>query len=179
MKVGTMLMVLFLVLVGLLAGSWVFGFKVINERRAALQVEIGEKQKALLDLQQATAGIADLGTKISDLQKAIAFFESKLPQEKDVDSVLNQVSEMASANSLQSRTFKTLKVDRTAAYCELPIQMDLSGDFDGFYTFLQQLERLERITRLTHMTLQKVADKEGHMQAQLTLSVFFEPDGGK
>ena len=31
------------------------------------------------------------------------------------------------------------------SYCELPIQMSLSGDFNGFYSFLLQLEKLPRI----------------------------------
>jgi len=56
--------------------------------------------------------------------------------------------------------------------------MNLSGDFNGYYSFLLQLEKLPRITRVTQMNLQKISDRDGEMQAQMTLSIFFEPDTG-
>jgi hypothetical protein len=56
--------------------------------------------------------------------------------------------------------------------------MSLSGDFNGFYAFLLQLEKLARITRVTQMQLQKIDEHDGQMQAQMTLSIYFEPDNG-
>jgi hypothetical protein len=56
--------------------------------------------------------------------------------------------------------------------------LSLSGDFNGYYAFLLQLEKLPRITRVTQMKLEKINDRDGEMQAQLTLSIFFEPDTG-
>jgi hypothetical protein len=40
-----------------------------------------------------------------------------------------------------------------------------------------QLEKLPRITRIGQMNLQKINGHDGEMQAQLTVSIFFEPDG--
>ena len=85
---------------------------------------------------------------------------------------------MAEANSLQTKTIKTLKTERGPNYSEQPIDMSLAGDFNGFYSFLLQLEKLQRITRVTSMNLQKISDRDGEMQAQMTLSIFFEPDSG-
>ena len=56
--------------------------------------------------------------------------------------------------------------------------MTLSGDFHGFYAFLLQLEKLSRITRVSQLKLDKITTKEGEMQAQMTMSIFFESDGG-
>ena len=39
-------------------------------------------------------------------------------------------------------------------------------------------ENMPRITRVTHMNLSKIAERDGAMQAKLTLSIFFEPDTG-
>ena len=83
---------------------------------------------------------------------------------------------MADANSLQSKTVKSLKTERGQNYSEQSIQMSLSGDFNGFYSFLLQLEKLPRITRVTNMNLQKINDRDGEMQASMTMSIFFEPD---
>lgn len=138
---------------------------------------IEERRRALADLDKSTAGINDINHKIKDLQEAVRFFESKLPKEKEVETVLEQVWKMAEANSLQAKTIRTGKTERTANYSLQQIDMDLSGDFNGFYLFMQQLERLPRLTRVEGMSLEKMSDHDGEMQAKLTLSIFFEPTG--
>jgi len=142
---------------------------------AELTQEIEDRQRALADLEKSTEGIDDINRKIKELQDAVAFFESKLPQEKEVETVLAQVWKMAEANALQAKTIRTGKTERTTNYSEQSIEMNLSGDFTGFYLFMQQLEKLPRLTRVTDMMLTKISDHDGQMQASLTLSVFFEP----
>jgi type IV pilus assembly protein PilO len=176
MRFGFRELLFVIAMLGLLASSYLLIFQKATARRQALQADIEQKQRALANLRQATAGIEDMNGKIDELQKAIAFFESKLPQEKEVDKVLKEVWQMAEANSLQTRTVKTLKAERASGYSEQPIQMSLSGDFSGFYSFLLQLEKLPRITRVTGMDLKKIDEKDGAMSANVTLSIFFEPD---
>jgi len=163
------------VMLAVLVCAYTFVFKKTNEKRQALVADIESKQKVLNNLSQATAGIDDLNRKTQELEKAIKFFQSKLPQEREVDKILQDVWQMAAANSLESKTVKMQKTEKTANYSEQPIQMSLSGDFNGFYSFLLQLEKLPRITRVTQMKLEKISDREGAMQAQLTLSIFFDP----
>lgn len=178
MKLGIRELLFFVVLIGLLGCAYFFFFNKVNLRRQELQSDIQKKQQDLANVRQATAGIDDLNRKIAELQQAIVFFESKLPQEKEIDKILKEVWQMAEANSLQTKSIKTLKSERSAHYSEQPISVGLSGDFNGFYAFLLQLEKLPRITRLTQMNLTKINDRDGEMQAQLTLSIFFEPDTG-
>ena len=175
MKFGVRELTLLCALMGILALAF-SDFRKRDTERRDLEADTSKIRTELVSLKTATAGIEDLGRKIDDLQKAIDFFESKLPQEKEMDKILTEVSQMADANALQTRTVKTLKSERTSHYSEQPIQMSLSGDFNGFYAFLLQLEKLARITRVTHMNLQKIDEHDGQMQAQMTLSIFFEPE---
>ena len=176
MKLGFRELLFVCVIVGLLACTYQFIFKPSAARRAELSTEIERKETALANLRQATAGVDDLNKMISDLEQAIKFFDSKLPQEREVDKVLKEVWQLAEANTLQTKTIKTMKAEPNASYNELPIQLSLSGNFYGYYAFLQQLEKLPRITRVTTMNLTKINDRDGDMQAQMTLSIFFEPE---
>ena len=178
MKFGVreLLFVCVLLGIGFLAFS---DFRKRDAERRDLEGDTSKIRAELVQLKEATAGIEDLGRKIDDLQKAIDFFESKLPAEKEMDKILAEVSQMADANALQTRTVRTLKSERTANYSEQPIQMAISGDFNGFYSFLLQLEKLARITRVTQMNLQRIDEHDGQMQAQMTLSIFFEPETGR
>ncbi|MGH7214944.1 MAG: type 4a pilus biogenesis protein PilO [Tepidisphaeraceae bacterium] len=175
MKFGMRELLFVTALLGLLACSYFFVFSKANAKRAQLGEEVKAKRAALTNLNHATAGIEDLNRKIAELQQAIEFFESKLPQEKEIDKILKEVWQMAEANSLQTKTVRTLRAERGSNYSEQPIQMSLSGDFNGYYLFLQQLEKLSRITRVTNMKLEKINGRDGEMQAQMTLSIFFEP----
>ena len=177
MKFGIREIIFVALMVALLAGTYLFVFSKTNAKREALLKDISTKEKMLNDLRVATSGIDDMNAKIDELSKAIEFFSQKLPKEKDVGDMLPQFWDMAKTNSLQSKTVKPDKPEVGPNYSELPIQMSLSGDFNGFYSFLLQLEKLPRITKITDMHLNKIQDHDGEMQATMTLSIFFEPDG--
>jgi type IV pilus assembly protein PilO len=178
MRFGIRELVFVSLMIGLLVSTWVFVFRKANTRRQQKLAEIEAWDKQLNNLRRASSGIDDMSHKIAELQRAIDFFASKLPQAKEMDKVLTEVSQMADANSLQSKTVKSLKTERGRSYSEQSIQMNLSGDFNGFYSFLLQLEKLPRITRVTNMKLEKISDRDGEMTAQITMSIFFEPDTG-
>jgi Tfp pilus assembly protein PilO len=177
MKFGVRELLFFALMVGLVVASS-FVLQKSRTKTDTLRADSLNKRRELTALNESTTGIVDWGQKFAELKRAISFFESKLPQEKEIDKILKDVSQRAEENSLQTRTVRTLRTDRGSAYSEQPIEMTLAGDFNGFYVFLQQLENMPRITRVTHMNLTKMIEKDGSMQAKLTLSIFFEPDAG-
>ncbi|HEY7115568.1 MAG TPA: type 4a pilus biogenesis protein PilO [Tepidisphaeraceae bacterium] len=177
MQFGIRELLFFALMIGLVVAS-VFALQKRRTQTDALRADTQQKRKQLVDLKQSTSGNEDWNQKFAELKQAISFFESKLPQEREIDKILKEVWQMAEANSLQTRTVKTLRSERGASYSEQPIEMSLAGDFNGFYVFLQQLENMPRITRVTNMSLTKMADRDGAMQAKMTLSIFFEPDAG-
>jgi type IV pilus assembly protein PilO len=176
MRFGARELVFLAVMLGLLASAYFLVFTKANAKRQALQLEIQKKQATLTDLESSTSGVGDVQAKIDELQKAITFFESKLPQEREIDKILKELWQIADANALQTKTIKTLRSVKTNNFSEQPIEMSLSGDFYGFYTFLQQLEKLPRLTRVMQMNLQKISSRDGEMEAHMTVSIFFEPD---
>jgi Tfp pilus assembly protein PilO len=178
MRFGIRELIFVSLMIGLVVSTWVFVFRKASARRLQKLSEIEAWDKQLNNLRTASSGIDDMGRKITELQKAIDFFASKLPAAKEMDKVLTEVSQMADANSLQSKTVKSLKTERGRNYSEQSIQMNLTGDFNGFYSFLLQLEKLPRITKVTNMKLEKMSERDGEMTATLTMSIFFEPDTG-
>jgi type IV pilus assembly protein PilO len=178
MKRGIREPIFAVMMVALLIGTFVMYFRPRDQWRQRQLADVRAMDNTLTNLRVATAGINDLKPKIDEIEHAIHFFESKLPQEREMDTILKEVWQMAQSDDLQTRSVKTLKAEKAAGYSELPIEMSLSGDFGGFYSFLLQLETLPRITRITQMKLDKIADRDGQMQVTMTLSIFFEPDGG-
>jgi type IV pilus assembly protein PilO len=177
MKLGIREILFVVLMLGMLGSSYVFVFKPAAEKRVARQEEMARKRKELADVRQATAGIGNIEAKIQELQEAIKFFDAKLPQEKEIDKILNELWQLAQQNRLQTETIKTMKSERFAGYSEQPITMSLAGDCMGFHSFLKQLERLSRITRVSHIKMEKLPNREGEVRAQMTISIFFESGG--
>jgi Tfp pilus assembly protein PilO len=176
MRFGIREILFIVVMVGLLVSSWFFVIQKSQQKIQAMERKTEEKNKALADLERATAGVADVDSKVEELEEAIKFFEKKLPQEREMDQILKEVWEMAEKNRLTTRTIRTMKSQKSVSYSEQPIEMNLAGDFRGFYEFLLQLERLPRLTRVSHMNLEKMQNNEGLMEAKMTMSIFFEPE---
>jgi type IV pilus assembly protein PilO len=176
MKPGIRVLLFAVVMIGLLCGSYFLVFLKHDEKKRDKQEQVNRKLKALSDLERATANVKDVDIKIAELRKATEFFESKLPQAKEMDKVLKEVWQLAEENGLKTKTVRTHKAKKMQGYSEQPIEMSLAGDFHGFYEFMLKLEKLPRLTKVTHMNLSKMTEKDGEMQASLTLSIFFEPD---
>lgn len=185
MKFGIREIVFIILLLGIPIGAWWFVFRPNAAGKAEMSAQVEARQTKLRELNKATATIGDLKTEITSLEKAIYFFRSKLPNEKEMDKVLQEVWRLAEANQLRTKSIRTLNtkaemmlVDASGPYAEQPISMELEGSFTGFYGFLLALERQPRIMRIQEMNLEKPARApEGIIRAECTVSVFFERAG--
>jgi type IV pilus assembly protein PilO len=167
-------------------GSWWFVFRPQNMRNDEMRQQIEIKQAKLRQLNDAISTIGDLEKQIDELSKAIVFFKSKLPNEKEVDKILQEVWLLAKSNKLNPKSIRTIKRRMGAGaapisteHAEQPIKVELRGDFLGFYAFLMALENQPRITRIRKMTIKRLKDcKIGRISAEFEMSIFFERNGG-
>lgn len=177
MKLGLRELVFIGVMLGILGASYFVGFHKQDVKRQAKLDRRDNMLRALGDLDQATASVKDVDRKIVDLQKAVTYFETRLPQAKEMDKVLKEIWQLAEQNGLRTQTIKTPKSQKMNGYSEQTVELNLSGEFKpGFYEFMLKLEQLPRLTRVTKMNLTKIQEKDGEMQASLTMSIFFEPE---
>lgn len=182
MKLGLREAIFTLLLMAIPLGAWWFVFRPGNARNAQMMAQIQSRQAKLQALNNATGTIGDLKIEIASLDKAVTFFRSKLPNEKEIDKVLQEVWKLAEQNNLTTKSIRTLKgrdetavTDPKGPYAEQPISMQLEGPFNGYYGFLLALETQPRIMRIQEMTLEKLPNGEqGTVKADCTVSIFFE-----
>ena len=179
MTFGGREIVILVLIVAIPVGAWWTVFRPQNDHNNQMRREIEAKQEKLKALNHAMGTIGDLKKEITELTAAVKFFESKLPNEKEIDKVLQEVWHLAEANELKTRSIRTLKprsTQTTRRHREQPIAVQLTGNYMGLYTFLQALENQPRIMKIRTMTLTKLEKApEGHVQADFVMSVFFEP----
>lgn len=181
MRFGIREIMFFLVLLAVPVASFFYVFKPRNDEIRQARAEIEAKQATLNRLADAVAKIPDIGIEIENGKDQIAVIEAKLPSAQDVEGILEQVTQLARKNRLNSKSVKSEKPVPAAAYMELPLKIMMEGEFDGFYQFLIELENLPRITRIHQLKLERVTGKNpedtlppGSMKAEFTLSIYFE-----
>jgi type IV pilus assembly protein PilO len=175
MQIGTREWIFLLLLIAIPVAAYFCVFEPRNRQIQDAREEIQQKRMKLKQLEDATMEIDDLGHEIERLSDAINLFEQKLPAQREVEVILKQIWELASRHQLTPKSVRTDKITSAVQYSELPISVKIIGDFDGYYSFLLDLEQLSRITKITKMVLNKLNTGEGQMEAEIVLSIFFEP----
>ncbi len=182
MRFGIRELIFFIVLMAVPISSFFFVFKPRNELINQAKSEIQIKQSRLDRLAALTERLDDLGLAIANGRESIKLIEQKLPDKKGVDEILEQVWQIAKRNHQTVKSVKSKKMLPAALYMELPLDMEMEGDFDGFYSFLLELENLPRITRIHSLKLERLGLKAGGgedtnpgmAKAKFTLSIYFE-----
>lgn len=178
MNFGAREMVFLSVLLAMPLSSYWFVFRPQNVEIEQAKKEIEHKERMLEKLAQTTARNDDLQSANADIAAGIEMVESRLPNNKEVEVVLEQVATLARESKLQLPKVRSGKPVPSSRYMEQPLEMTISGDFDDFYTFLLNVEEMERITRMPDLKIKKVDDVDGAMEASFVLSIYFEPEQG-
>jgi type IV pilus assembly protein PilO len=186
MKFGIREIIFLLVLLAVPVLSAFYLFKPRNEDIRQTMDEINIKRARLETLEQITGTIDDLGLAIEEGRDRIEMIEAKLPSEELVAEILEQIWQLASRNKMTLKGVKSDKPVPAAAYQELPLNVTMEGDFNGFYQFLLELESLPRITRIHTLDLTRAdaaksaaagsASSAALVKAEFTLSIYFESD---
>ncbi|MEM7624777.1 MAG: type 4a pilus biogenesis protein PilO [Planctomycetota bacterium] len=147
--------------------------------RLARQDEIVSREKQIQQVAKATENVPDVEAEIQKLQNAIAHFQNQLPNDREVETLLPEIWNLAGEHGLSAKSVRPEKSVPAAEYEELPIKIEIVGDFDGFYEFIQDIEKLPRITRMPRIKIEKLkqSNDAGVVKANLTLSIFYE--GGR
>lgn len=172
-------------LLGIVFSAWWFVFRPRSIEDRKMRQVIEQKQLQLRKINRATATIGNLKEEIANLDEAVQFFQSKLPNEKEMDKVLEEVWRLAETNNLVTKGIYATKssgglspfIPAGAKQIEQPIKMEFEGDFMGFYGFLLALESQPRIMRIRELKLEHEpgnGDEGGLIRASLMMSIFFE-----
>ena len=166
--------IFFVLLLGVAYGAYKYMIKPANKALALKKAEVEKKLVKLAEFEKATRAAKDLGKQLEQLQEAITSLESKLPPKSQIDKVLRDVTVIAQKQGLQPKTIRTLKKKDNSGYIEQPLNMELVGNFNSFYSFLLELEKLPRIMKIRDLKLRKQKENEGEILSDFTVSIFFQ-----
>lgn len=174
MTSSTRHLIFFVLIIGMAYVSWAYMIKPANTHLTETRATMEQKRAKLDELAQATAAAENLTEQLEKIEQAIEVFESKLPPDSEIHTVLESVTLIAQRHGLTPKTIRTLKQEKNRGYIEQPLEMELHGDFNSYYAFLLELEKMDRITKLRELNLKKKSKHEGQTEAKFIMSIFFQ-----
>jgi type IV pilus assembly protein PilO len=156
--------------------SYFMVFRPQNLAINKVKAEADHRELMLEKLKEETQRNADLEKANQEVKDSIKIIEARLPSSKEVDGLVRQVSMLALERKLNAPAMKSSRPVQTALYMEQPIEIEVSGSFVGFFTFLSDIEKLPRITRVHDLKITG-QDKQGEeLKAIFTLSIYFQDE---
>ncbi|MHC4076777.1 MAG: type IV pilus inner membrane component PilO [Planctomycetota bacterium] len=146
--------IFFILLLGVACLAYQCMIKPTNKQLAEQSSRVQEKLAKLSEFEKATSAAESLNLQLRQLAEAVEFFESRLPPKSDIATVLEQVTTIAQGLGLKPKTIRTLRRKDNSGYIEQPLEMELVGKFNSFYSFLLELEKLPRIIKVRQLNLE-------------------------
>ncbi|GEM_PF-2040260 len=122
-------------------------------------------------LDTVKAGMAKKEKEFDSLQKEFENLKKRVPDADEVSGIIKTLAKAEKVDYL-IREVDEENYIKHKEYVEIPINVNLSGDFYNVYHFLKQLENSKRFLVLNGMTLNANADKNGNVDASVEMSAF-------
>jgi len=142
----------------------------LDARQAVLtkkQQELNEQMVILADLPKFKKETADMKSK---RQKAL----QQLPNEKDIDRLLEDISSLAIESGLEILLFKPEPEVKRNFYAEIPVELKLSGGYHDLALFYDKIANLPRIVNVSELLIEKPQEVDGRniLQASCTAKTY-------
>lgn len=182
MQLGTREAIFLALVLAVPAAAWLLVFQPRQDQIHAARAEVEVKQAKLQQLAEVGVRIEDLRTAILAGREALEQLDRRVPDRSGIDAILQQITRLAMDHRLVIRSIKGEPPVAAPLYMELPLQISIEGEFEGFYRFLLAIEAMERITRVQHLRATRVvegkavvSDPDPGLRIDMTLSIFFDP----
>lgn len=124
-----------------------------------LETEVNSQNAEINLLKIHSAKLPTLIAENEKLQKRLNELQMRLPEEKEVSGLLRQVSELGVKAGLEVALWKPKAkvVHASKEVYEIPVEVQMRGNYHNFGKFFSNLTKLDRIVNLNDINM-KIAD---------------------
>lgn len=155
---AVLLAALFLVLFGL--GYWYFwtdAFTALDDAKAKEE----ELRKVFLDKKAQAVNLEGYKLKMVEIEKTFGALLKQLPDKSQMDGLLTDINQAGLARGLEFELFKPGTETQTEFYAEMPISIEVQGNYHDIGAFATDVSKLSRIVTLSDISIVSAQGKEG------------------
>jgi len=152
----------------LIAATYFFGFyQGESAKLKQLRAKELELQRKLSEVRSIAANIAAFEAEITDLEVELSAALRQLPNEKQLEILLADISNLGKTAGVEIRAFERKPEQVHDFYAEVPIAIELEGTYHEIARFFDLVSRLPRIVNMGALDMKVAAET----QEETTLSV--------
>jgi Tfp pilus assembly protein PilO len=167
--------ILGVVLLAVLGGFYLFGYRPNSTRLANLQMEIDHKRTALLNNSAQVKVLPEVILAVNELKGRLDKYDKQLPRALELDHFIKDISTMARSAQLEKISYKPAPMPiRSELFAEQPVLFKFEGDFLKVFSFLRQTEEMQRLTRVRQLSIHSLDDgKSGDVEVELSMNIYY------
>jgi type IV pilus assembly protein PilO len=138
----------------------------------ALEIKIAAQENEIAKNQAKAAKLPQLKLENEKLIKRLEDLKQQLPEEKEITSLLKQVSDLCIRAGLKVSLWKP-EAKRTHAsgiVYEIPVKVELGGSYHSLGSFFSSLTKLNRIVNITDFKLTDPKPDKGIAVIKITFT---------
>ncbi len=145
-----------IVIIALLAGGyWYFIWSPNAQKLKVEQAKLRQAQKTLSEYQSVQRELPRFKREFEKLEREFEQIAQKLPKEKEIPALIDNVYEEISASNLDSVIFAPKGQVQKDIYAEIPIEMEVNGTYYELASFFDRIARLPRIVNARNLDLER------------------------
>ncbi len=146
-----------------------------TQRIVEIQNQIATTNQQIKSNESAAKDLDKIKRDVQQLRDQIAR-SRKLTRDQDLSGFLRDVTDLAHGTRVDRFRCEPESVRKLDLCSELPIKLKFAGPFMDVASFLRQAEEMPRMMRTRSLTLKSRDGKDGVVNAELSVSIFFGGD---
>lgn len=140
---------------------WKYLYSPLKGEIARLEQELSEKQSKLETTRQAAQELEVLEAEFKIIELEAREMEKKLPVKKDLPKLIRDITRTLEKHKITVQSFTPSKESPKTYFSEIPISLQVSGNYHNLANFLSDIGQYERVINTYDVNLTpKVASKE-------------------
>lgn len=118
-----------------------------------LKADLSEKRRDKEEKEKIVADLERFNRDVQELEKELDKVLAQLPDKKEIDQILEQLSRLIEDTGLKLEKFTVLPEVPRQLYNEVPIALEITGNYHNLALFFDKASKMERIINFTGLDL--------------------------
>ena len=143
-----------LVLVGMGAAYYFLGYTEQEKTIKKLDKQFNTLEDELHAKQQIAANLSKFKKKVEFLQQKLEEKKKNLPDDANLDQLLKTLNELSEKSQMRIVGFTPKPEQRKNFYAEIPVAMEIEGNYHEIATFFDKVSKEDRIINISRIALE-------------------------
>ena len=162
---------------------WFYLLQPAVEKKAKLDEDLENISRRIATSQRVVGQIEQHKKEIARLEKSLQTILAKLPEQKEIPRLLTSVSEAGRDAGLDFVLFKPMASVSKEFYAEIPVKIEVEGEYNNIAVFFDSVANLPRIVNITDVGIKRGGKSSGenilHADCSMKIYMFLEETNEK